>query len=158
MHDLPEIAKSAVVHSVTASDLSGFGGILRCGTCRGERPLTDAAGSPAGGWPEHCGTPMTWVTLRQLAAEAQDVPPGFELAAAPDPGWRAEPGKRCVRKTGSRRLCGAPSAASRNRGWYQAATQERLDSWYPYCADHLDGRWIEAGQVMHWELQKREKQ
>lgn len=160
MPDLPEtVSRAAGVRSVTASDLSLFGGVLRCGLCESELGLEDIAGYLPGGWPEHCGKAMTWVTLRQLAAEAQGpVPDGSELAAVPDAEWRAEAGKRCIRKVGSRQLCGAPSAAARNRGWYQAATGTRLDSWWAYCADHLEGHWVEDGRVMHWVLREREEE
>ncbi len=139
--------------AVPASDLSLFGGVFRCEECRHEQPLADIAAQSPGGWPEHCGKPMTWVTLRQLAADAQEpAPEGFEFAAVPDPRWRLEPGKRCSRKTGARQVCGALSVAARNHGWRDQ------ESWYPYCADHLAGRWIEAGQVMHWALREQNRE
>lgn len=53
-----------------AADLSGFGGILRCGTCGGEQPVGGIARSLSNGWPSCCGLTMTWVTQRLLDEEA----------------------------------------------------------------------------------------
>lgn len=81
---------------------------------------------------------------------------GFESVAVPDPNWRPMLGKRCRRMTGpGRTVCREPSAAEMNRG-YAARSGPRRENWWAYCADHLYGRWIEDGKVMHWIL--REKQ
>jgi len=138
-----------------ASDLSVFGGILRCGACKGERPLDDIAGYLSRGWPEHCGQTMTWVTLRELAAENREVPDGYELAAVPDDDWRLEAGKPCTRRLKGNRVCREPSAASLNRGRTARATSGTVTpAWWPHCASHLYGRWIENQQVMHWVLRE----
>jgi hypothetical protein len=42
--------------------------------------------------------------------------------------------------------CGRAPVAALNRGW-----RDR-DAWWFYCEEHLYGRWIEDGQVMHWRL------
>lgn len=60
------------IHTVIASNLTGFGGILRCTKCGGEQPVGNIGGiadSLASGWPECCGYTMTWMTARQLAEE-----------------------------------------------------------------------------------------
>jgi hypothetical protein len=86
---------------------------------------------------------------------------GHEIVAAEDPEWRlAAEGKRC-RRTGRehgvsfRYACGKPAVAELNRARTQAS-QARFPNglWWPYCAEHLYGRWIEDGKVMHW-IQRR---
>jgi hypothetical protein len=49
-----------------AASLAGFGGILRCETCRHVRPVSD--GSTRTGWPKCCGYTMRWWTQRQIDA------------------------------------------------------------------------------------------
>jgi hypothetical protein len=67
MDKLAAIVKHAVgIVAAIAADLAPLGGILRCRTCHGERPLGDVAGSLRSGWPKCCGQTMTWVTQRQL--------------------------------------------------------------------------------------------
>jgi hypothetical protein len=136
------------------------GGILRCEECGGERPADDIAGYLRNGWPRHCGTTMTYVTLKLLAAESREVPEGYELVAVPDDDWRIDEGRRCRRAGRHGKACGKPSVASLNRPRRLRATdyrQERqVDSWWPYCPSHLYGRWIESGNVMHWVLREKE--
>lgn len=151
-----EIVKRATgLTGAIAADLSLFGGILRCEECGGERSLDDVAGYLSHGWPQHCGKTMTWVTLKLLAAESWDVPEGYELAAVVDEDWRLEPGKSCTRKLKGNRACRAPSVASLNRGRTARATSGRTTpSWWPHCIDHLYGRWIADGRIMHWVLRE----
>jgi hypothetical protein len=55
-------------HDAVAADLVSPGGILRCGECGTEDPLS-AYGIAAylrDGWPVCCGYAMTWVTQREL--------------------------------------------------------------------------------------------
>lgn len=87
-------------------------------------------------------------TYKELAAESREVPDGCELAAVPDDAWRIEPGRPC--RFGGNRPCGRPSAASLERG------TRRKQRW-AYCQDHMFGRWIEDGKVMHWILRKAER-
>ena len=49
-----------------------IGGVLRCEKCGAVEKLGDVVNRIYGetGWPEHCGYTMTWVTGRQLRAEA----------------------------------------------------------------------------------------
>lgn len=150
-----EIVKRATgLPAAIAADLTVFGGILRCESCHGERPLDDITGYLRTGWPQHCGKTMTWVTLKLLAAESREVPDGYELAAVADADWRTEAGKLCVQKLKGRRTCRRPSVAALNRRQYRAATMTRVDAWWPYCQAHLFGRWIESGSVMHWILRE----
>jgi len=73
---------------------------------------------------------------------------GFEYVAAPDPNWRLVTGKPCRWMMPGRRSCKQPSVAAINR-------PGRLrENWWPYCSEHLYGRWIEDGQVMHWILRE----
>jgi hypothetical protein len=163
--DLPFAAAADFVTRATglpgaiAADLAVFGGILRCETCGGERPLDDVAGHLRGGWPEHCGKTMTWVTLKLLAAENWgEVPEGCELVALPDEDWRIETGRHCRRAGARSKTCGKPSVASLNRRRRVRATDYRperlVDSWWAYCLDDLYGRWIQDGQVWHWVLRE----
>lgn len=146
MTDLPEaVTRVLGFYDATAADLMTAGGILRCGECGGERPLGDVAGYLGHGWPQHCGQTMTWVTLKQLARESREpAPEGYELVAVPDGDWQVDTGRRCRRQRARHKACGKPSVASLQRG--------KGGRW-AYCPDHLYGRWIENGEVMHWILQ-----
>lgn len=152
-----ELVKRALaVPGAIAADVSLFGGVLRCGTCRAEQPLGDVRSHLTTGWPRCCGHTMTWMTLKLLAAENRgDVPEGYELAVAASENWRVAPGKLCARRLG-RTTCRKPSAAELNRGhrrWSQALGRYReWDAWHPYCLEHLYGNWIEDGRVWHWAL------
>lgn len=60
------------IHTVIASNLTSFGGLLRCIKCGGEQPvgnITGIADSLANGWPKCCGYTMTWMTQRLLDEE-----------------------------------------------------------------------------------------
>jgi hypothetical protein len=165
--DFPFAAEADIVKRATglpaaiAADLSVAGGILRCEECGGERPADDIAGYLRNGWPRHCGHTMTWVTLRELAFENWgEVPEGYELVAVPDDDWRIEADRPCRRAGARSKACGKPSVASLNRPRRLRATdyhpEQRADSFWPYCVDHLYGRWIEDGKVMHWVLREKE--
>jgi hypothetical protein len=146
-----EIVKRATgLPAAMAADLAVAGGILRCGTCGREQPLGDIASYLSRGWPRCCGLTMTWVSLKTLAAETREVPEGYELVAVLDEDWQVDETRRPCRRASGRGTpaCRKPSAAVLYRG-------ERRRPW-GYCPDHLYGRWIEDGRVMHWIL--REKQ
>lgn len=148
MNDFPFAVEADI-----AKRAAGLGGILRCEECGGERPADDIAGYLRNGWPSHCGTTMTYVTLKLLAAESREVPEGFELVAVPDDDWRVEGGRECTRQLAGHRVCHAPSVASLNRG--KMTRRGPVPAWWPYCPAHLYNRWIENGQVMHWVLRER---
>jgi hypothetical protein len=158
MADHPFAAEAEIVKRATgfpaaiAAELAIAGGLLRCETCQGERPLDDVAGYVRDGWPRHCGARMTWVTLRALAFESREVPDGFELVAVPDEDWRIEVGRECVRQLAGHRVCRAPSVASLNRG--KMTRHGLVPAWWPYCPAHLYSRWIEDGRVWHWVLRE----
>lgn len=69
--------------------------------------------------------------------------------------WHAEPevatwrlvGRevRCRARAGR---CRSTAVAELNRGQY--TNRGRIDVWWPYCAEHLYGRWVEDGKVMAW--------
>jgi hypothetical protein len=153
MTDVPEtVTRAMALPGAIAADLSLFGGVLRCATCGGERPLGNVAGYLSHGWPEHCGHTMSWVTNKLLAAEGRDVPDGYELVAVADPDWRPDSGHGCRRQGPGRRACGEPSVAALNRG--RKTRHGRVDDFWTYCVDHLYGRWVESGQIMHWVLRE----
>ncbi len=156
--DLTGIVKHAAgLGDAVAADLAVAGGILRCPTCAAEQPVGDIASHLRGGWPSCCGQAMTWVTRKMLAAEAREVPDGYELAAVVSEWWRLESGKLCARQV-RRQTCRRPSVAALNRGQARRARDgsiHQADAWWPYCPDHMYGNWIEGGQVMHWILRKR---
>lgn len=84
------------------------------------------------------------------------APEGFVWTSrAEGDDWRIEHGKQCRMLDGHpRRRCPKLTVAALNRGritWRQGRDC-KVDSWWAYCADHLYGRWIEDGQVMHWIL------
>jgi hypothetical protein len=152
--EVPEIVTRAMgLNGAVAADLSVFGGILRCGKCGAEMPLGDVASHLGHGWPKCCGQTMTWVTLKQLAAE-REVPDGYELVAVVNERWRLESGKSC-----RRRGCPNRSAAELNRARRMPAKGLRparmVDAWWPYCLSHLYGNWIENGRVWHWILREK---
>ncbi len=80
---------------------------------------------------------------------AYPPPDGHRHVPAVDTGWRLDQGRRCRFTVRGHRQCGADSVAAFNRGRH-SRTHGRVDSWWAYCADHLYGRWIEDGNVMHW--------
>jgi len=77
-----------------------------------------------------------------------DIPEGHEVVAVPDTEWDiGTGGRRCRRAFGrGTKACGKPAVAVLRRG-------ARGQLW-AYCADHLYGRWIENGFVMHYILVK----
>ena len=77
------------------------------------------------------------------------IPDGYEVVAAPAPGWRVATGKLCRRMTRQYVYCRAPSVAEVNRSVFGKG-----NNWWAYCADHLYGHWIEDGRVMVWRLQE----
>lgn len=60
-----------MIHEKIASDLKGFGGLLRCTVCGREEPLGNVAGNFRDGWPKCHGYTMRWLTARELAAEKE---------------------------------------------------------------------------------------
>jgi len=69
----------------------------------------------------------------------------FEAAAEDNLEWRVPPigAGRCRYTVGpGHRVCGKPPMATLMRGRFP----------YDYCGEHLYGRWLEDGRVMHWRL------
>lgn len=91
-------------------------------------------------------------------APSSPPPDGCRWEAAPEGEtygvleWQVLPpgAVRACRFTLERRSCGAPAVAILNRRRRNRRTGAVRDWWWPYCGDHLYGRWIEAGQVFHW--------
>ena len=94
---------------------------------------------------------------------ARPVPPEpphgyhYEASAKPETTleWRLASGKKCRSRGGRGKACGRPCVAELNRVRYASYTRSdlrRLPSWWAYCEQHLYGRWIEDGQIMHWVL------
>lgn len=85
------------------------------------------------------------------------APEGHEWVAVPDQTWRlvdehqttaASPtGKRCRLMLTGHTYCRQPAVAELKRG-------TRRPRWWAYCPEHMYGRWIENGQVMHWVLRE----
>jgi hypothetical protein len=67
---------------------------------------------------------------------------GVEWEAVPDASWRLVSGRRC---RAGKPSCKQPSVAELRR----SSMGDGRD-WWAYCGEHLFGRWIEDGQVMHW--------
>lgn len=90
--------------------------------------------------------------------DTREIPEGYELAAVPDPDWRLVSGKRCRMREGQCSTCGSDAVAELDRGWgaRYGRHRSREHDWWAYCPDHMYGRWIEGGQVMHWILRKKE--
>ena len=82
-----------------------------------------------------------------------EVPEGHEIVAIPDPAWRVQGGMICRFTIGpGQRRCRKPTTAELNR----ALRASKLPRWWAYCEDHLYGRWIEDGKVMHWIMRKKD--
>jgi hypothetical protein len=79
-----------------------------------------------------------------------DVPEGFRLAAVPDEGWRLASGepRRCSRLVCNVR-CGRDAVAELMR---MRRGRRTRPAWWGYCPEHMYGRWVEDGKVMHWIL------
>lgn len=87
--------------------------------------------------------------------EPHEAPDGFEYVAVPDAHWRIASGKRC-RASGQRGRSRCPNdcVAELNRsGWRDGAAPR----WWAYCSEHMYGRWIEDGKVVHYVLRPVEE-
>lgn len=77
---------------------------------------------------------------------------GYHREWQPDPDWRYG-----TRYTKCRRpRCAEPPVAEFDRSYYIEG--QRKSRPYAYCADHLYGRKIENGQVLHSVLVKDDEQ
>lgn len=78
-----------------------------------------------------------------------EVPEGHEVVAIIDPDWEAAAGGTCMWRGGAyfSKICKGEAAAVLTRGIYH---KQR----WRYCENHLYGRWVESGFVMHWILAK----
>jgi hypothetical protein len=98
---------------------------------------------------EGCGCRM-WqyekLSPKERAEQDRDVPDGCELVAAPDEDWKIDRTRAC--RDGGSKPCGRASAAVMIRG-------RKVKQRWGYCQDHMFGRWIEDGQVMHWILREK---
>jgi hypothetical protein len=73
--------------------------------------------------------------------------PGYQWAAVPDLAWAPDTTRRCRAGAAPHHpACGRTSAA---RLWRKAKRAGR-PSWWHYCAEHMYGRWVEDGIVLHW--------
>lgn len=79
-----------------------------------------------------------------------EVPEGCEVVAIIDPDWDAAEGGQCRWRGGKnfRDSCPRPAVAVLTRGIYH---KQR----WPYCEEHMYGRWIEEGFVLHWILAEK---
>jgi hypothetical protein len=96
----------------------------------------------------------------QSAARWGDIPGGFHLEAGPDKEWRLVSGeKTCRRREGKHSSCPRKAVAEFNRRRRGAVyPYGPRDNWWAYCPEHMYGRWIEDGQVMHWRLAADEEE
>jgi len=72
--------------------------------------------------------------------------PGYEWQAVEETGWVVDhSGRRCRRAGwGGRDRCPNDAVAVYYRG----------NQPWRYCGEHMYGRWIEDGRVMHWVVRK----
>jgi hypothetical protein len=85
-----------------------------------------------------------------------EPPEGYELVAVEsDSDWvtPAVTEGRCRFGAGpGKKACGKPAVATlMRRVWARSGTEKRP---WNYCGEHLYGRWIEDGKVMHWRAQE----
>jgi hypothetical protein len=82
--------------------------------------------------------------MRPQPPEARD---GYQWVPVQDHDWAVvspDSGRRCRRKD----CCRAPVARLMRRDKHALAG---VTPWH-YCAEHMYGRWVEDGKVMHWRL------
>lgn len=90
--------------------------------------------------------------MTRLPVPDREAPEGFEWVAVEDDSWRLAQGKRCRWGGGyHHKACGRPCAAEMMRCWGGGT---RMVPW-AYCEQHLYGRWIENGKIMHWIPRER---
>lgn len=93
--------------------------------------------------------------------EVTPVPEGFREEWVPSSGWKLVDEVEGDRYRcrwgggGGSRACGRPSVAALNRGRH--TWMGRVDQWWHYCAEHLYGRRIENGVVLHRRLVEDER-
>lgn len=51
-----------IIQQKIGDELQGFGGHLKCNTCRHTQELGNVGNKISNGWPQHCGYTMTWIT------------------------------------------------------------------------------------------------
>lgn len=90
---------------------------------------------------------------------ANELEPGYEWVAEPESTtgiltWHVLPpeeaSRRCRHGSPRNGYCTNAADAELDRG--KPSTGER---WWAYCADHMYGRWIEDGVVMHWTVREK---
>lgn len=82
-----------------------------------------------------------------------EVPEGCEVVAIEDPEWRLTSDSRMCRMRGGKRfgsVCIRDAVAELDRSHVPGR-----QNWWAYCLDHMYGRWIEDGKVMHWILREK---
>lgn len=99
-----------------------------------------------------------------------DPPDGYRYVPVPADRWRVVEGMTCRylvhdppvglragRVVQRRYACGAPAVAALNR-YRREASGLRHDSWWAYCAEHVNTyhRWIVGDRVLEWHLQEIE--
>jgi hypothetical protein len=83
-----------------------------------------------------------------------EPPAGLAWVARPAPGWSLVTDRPCrARVPGVGKVCRAPAVAALNRGKLVPHLGRRVDALWPYCPDHLYGKWIENGLVLRWILE-----
>lgn len=82
-----------------------------------------------------------------------EPPPGYARVARPAKDWRVQAGSGCrAAAGGGHHACGEPSVAALNRHG-----KGGCDVWWPYCPEHMYGRWVEGDQVLGWVLVPEEE-
>jgi hypothetical protein len=79
-----------------------------------------------------------------------EAPPGDRwTVVADDPRrWQpAGPGAVCRFRGSAKTACGQPAVVRRLTGVTRMI-------WWNYDLQHADGRWVENGKVVHWELEE----
>jgi hypothetical protein len=76
-----------------------------------------------------------------------EIPEGHEVVAVIDPDWEVTDDGWTCSFTSPKKVCDATAVAILWRG------TKRRQRWR-YCPEHMYGRWVEDGKVMHWILTK----
>lgn len=91
--------------------------------------------------------------VRPIPRNGEPAPDGYHYEAVPEGGWRLTEGKRCRAGAGYHKAaCGAPAVAELLRPPTYRTTP--VGRWWAYCSQHMYGRWVEGGQVLHWVLRE----
>lgn len=88
-------------------------------------------------------------------APPHPAPAGYRWVVFEAPDWRLlqQTTKRCRNWRAHRRVSPLAVAELKRHRWTYG---RNVPEWWAYCADHLYGRWVDAGRVLEYRLEELE--